>query len=125
MRPLTRVRRNGRSARAGEDAGDVKGQGAVGVDRLELAGAEVGDRFVADAAPVGALGEHGILEVAGRGEDAEVDDEGVAVRLGRLVFVVGVADGPAVGEEDEAAQVVECFAAVELSADPTPERLRR
>jgi len=37
--------------------------------------------------------------------------------LGGLVFMVGVADGAAVGEEDEAAQVVERFAAVELPAD--------
>ena len=40
------------------------------------------------------------------------------MRLRCLVFVVGVADGPAVGEEDEAAQVVERLAAVELPADP-------
>ena len=52
----------------------------------------------------------------------EVDDERVAVRLGRLVFVTGVADGPAVREEDETPEVVERFATVQLSADPTPER---
>jgi hypothetical protein len=33
-----------------------------------------------------------------------------------------IADGPAVGEEDEASEVVERFAAVQLSADPTAER---
>ena len=64
------------------------------------------DRRLADGAPVGALGVDGVLEVTGRRQDAEVDDEGMAVRLGRLVFVVGVADGPAVGEEDEAPQVI-------------------
>jgi hypothetical protein len=49
----------------------------------------VGDRF-----PAGGV-------TGGRG-DAQVDDEAVAVRLVGLVFVAGVADGPAVGEEDEA-----------------------
>ena len=49
---LTRVRGGWWSAGAFEDARDVEGQGAVGVDRFVLAGAEVGDRFVADGAPV-------------------------------------------------------------------------
>ena len=84
--------------------------------------AEVGDRFVADGAPVGAFGVHGVLEVAGGQEDAGVDDEGVAVRLRGLVFVVGVAGGSAVGEEDEAPQVVERLAAVELPPDSPAER---
>jgi hypothetical protein len=103
MRPLTRVRGGWLSAGALQDAWDVEGQGAVRVDRFELAGAEMSDRFVADGVPVGALSLDGVLEVSGGREDAGVDDERVAVRLGRLVFVVGVADGPAVGEEDEAA----------------------
>ena len=55
MRPLTRVRGGRWSPGALEDAGDVEGQGAVGVDRFELAGAEVADRFVADGVPVGLL----------------------------------------------------------------------
>jgi hypothetical protein len=103
MRLLTRVRGGWWSSGASEDAWDVEGQGAVGVDRFVLAGAEVRDRFVADGVPVGSLSVDGVLEVAGGREDAGVDDEGVAVRLGCLVFVVGVADGAAVGEEDEAA----------------------
>ena len=90
------------SAGAFEDGGDVEVQRAVGVDRFELGGAEVGDRFAADGVPVGALSVDRVVEVAGGREDAEVHDEGVAVRLGGLVFVAGVADGPAVGEEDEA-----------------------
>ena len=122
MRPLTRIRSGRWSAGALQDPWDVEGQGAVGVDRFVLAGAEVGDRFVADGVPVGSLSVDGVLEVAGGREDARVDDERVAVRLGRLVFVVGVADGSAVGEEDEAAQVVERFAAVELAADAPAER---
>ena len=64
-----------------------------------------------------------VLEVPGRREDAGVDDEAVAVRLGRLVVVAGVADFAAVGEEDEAAQVVERFAEVELAADAAAECL--
>src|SRR5450631_4316503 len=102
MHPLMRVRGGWLSARACENGGDVEVQRAVGVDRFELAGAEVGDRFAADRVPVGALSVDRVVEVAGGREDAEVDDEGVAVRLGGLVFVAGVADGPAVGEEDEA-----------------------
>src|SRR5450755_1336365 len=81
------------SAGASEHGGDVEGQRAVGVDRLELAGAEVGDHFAADGVPVGALSVDRVVEVAGGREDAEVHDEGVAVRLRRLVFVAGVADG--------------------------------
>ena len=80
------------------------------------------DRRLADGAPVGAFGVHGVLEVTGRRQDAEVDDEGVAVRLRGLVFVVGVADGSAVGEEDEAPQVIQRLAAVELPTDAAAER---
>jgi len=82
-----RVRGGWWSSGAFEDAWDVEREGAVGVDRFELGGAEVGDRFAADGVPVGALSVDRVLQVAGGREDAEVDDEGVAVRLGRLVFV--------------------------------------
>jgi len=44
------------------------------------------------------------------------------VRLRGLVFVVGVAGGSAVGEEDEAPQVVERLAAIELPPDSPAER---
>jgi hypothetical protein len=47
----------------------------------------------------------------------------VAVGLGGLVVVVGVADGAAVGEEDEPARVVEGLAPVELAADAPTEGL--
>jgi len=49
----------------------------------------VGDDFVTDRVPIGPLGVDGVLEVAGGGQDAGVDDEGVAVGLGGLVVVVG------------------------------------
>ena len=68
-----------------------------------MAGAEVADGVVADGVPVGALGVDRVLEVARGGKDAGVDDEAVAVRLGCLVVVAGVADFAAVGEKDEAA----------------------
>jgi hypothetical protein len=87
MHLLMRVSGGWWSARAFENGGDVEVQRAVGVDRLELAGAEVGDRFAADGVPVGALSVDRVFQVAGGREDAEVDDEGVAVRLGGLVFV--------------------------------------
>jgi hypothetical protein len=45
-------------------------------------------------------GVDGALDVAGGGQDAGVDDEGVAVGLGGLVVMVGVADGGAAGEEE-------------------------
>ena len=83
----------------------------------------MGYGFVADRAPIGPLGVDGVLEVAGGGQDAGVDDEGVAVGRGRLVVVVGVADSAAVCEEDEAAQVVEGFATVQLAPDPPAESL--
>ncbi len=70
---------------------------------------------------VGPLGVDGVLEVAGGGQDAGVDDEGVAVGLGGLVVVVGVADGAPVGVEDEPAEVVGGFAEVELAADAAAE----
>jgi len=122
MHPLTRIRAKKRPSRPFEDAGDVECQRAVGVDRLELGGAEVGDGVGADGVAVGALGVDCVLEVAGGREDARVDDERVAVGLSTLVVVVGVADGAAVGEEDAAAQVVERLAAVELTTDPPPKR---
>jgi hypothetical protein len=59
-----RVRGGWWSARALENGGDVEVQRAVGVDRLELAGAEVGDRFAADDVPVGALSVDRIVQVA-------------------------------------------------------------
>jgi hypothetical protein len=48
-------------------------------------GAEVADRFVADGVSVGALGVDRVFEVPGGGQNAGVDDEAVAVGLGRLV----------------------------------------
>ncbi len=98
-----------------------KVHGSVGVDGLEAGGAEAGDDFVADWVAVGSLGVDGVLEVAGGGQDAGVDGEGVAEGLGGLVVVVGVADGAPVGEEDEPPQVVGGFAKVELAADPSAE----
>jgi hypothetical protein len=66
----------------------------------------VGDDFVTDRVPIGPLGVYRVLKVASGGQDAGVDDEGVAVGLHGLVVVVGETDGASVGEEDEAAQVV-------------------
>ena len=87
------------SAATVEDAGDVEAECAVGVDGLEVGGAEVGDGVGADLVTVGPVGVDGVLQEAGGGQDAGVDDQGVAVGLGGLVVVVGVADGTAVGEE--------------------------
>ena len=42
----------------------------------------------------------GVLEVAGGGQDAGVDDEGVAVRLQGLVLQLPVADFAAFGVEE-------------------------
>jgi hypothetical protein len=71
-----------------QHVGDVEVQRAVGIDRFVVPGAEVADRVVADGVPGGALGVDRVLEVAGGGEDAGVDDEAVAVRLRRLVVVL-------------------------------------
>ncbi len=49
----------------------------LGVDGFEVGRAEQLDGRVAGAAAAG----DGVLEVAGGGQDAGVDDEGVAVRL--------------------------------------------
>ncbi len=65
----------------------VQGQGAVGVDRFELARTEVGDRLVADGVSR-LVKRRRRLEVARGGGDAGVDDEGVAVCLGRLVVLI-------------------------------------
>jgi hypothetical protein len=104
-------------------SGDVEDQRAVRVDRLEVGGAQMGDGVVADLMPVGPLGVDDVLEVAGGRQDAGVDHEGVAEGLGGLVVVVGVADGAAVGEEDEPAQFVGGLAPVELTADSPAEGL--
>lgn len=81
----------------------------------------MGDGLVADLVALGPASVDGVLEVSGGGQDAGVDDDGVAVGLGGLIVVVGVANGAAVGEEDEPAQVVEGFAPVELAADTSTE----
>jgi hypothetical protein len=83
----------------------------------------VGDGLGADRMSLGPLDVDGVLEVAGRGEDAGVDDEGEAVGLSGLVVVVAVADGTPVSEVDEPAQVVEGLAPIELTADPSSEGL--
>lgn len=67
----------------------------------------MGDSLVADRVTLGPLGVDCVLKIAGRGQDAGVDNEGVAMGLGGMVVMVGVADGPPVCEEDEPAQVVE------------------
>ena len=106
-----------------EDGGDVEVEGAVGVDRLEVGGAEVGDRLVADLVSLSPAGVDSVLQISRRGQDAGVDNQGVAVGLGGLVVVMGVADGAAVGEEDKPAKVVEGLAPVELAADAPAEGL--
>ena len=98
----------------GEDGGDVDGVGAVGVDVGVSGGAGVGEDGVVD----GGSFVDGVLEVGGCPQHAGVDDEGVAVRLGGLVVVLTVTYFAGVGEGDEAAQVVECFAPVELALHP-------
>jgi len=77
-----------------EDAGDVAYRRSVGVDAFEVGEAEVGLGLVADLAPVGVLGVDGVLQVTGGGQDAGVDDEGVAVGLGGLVVVLGDRTAP-------------------------------
>ncbi len=99
--PLERMWCSERAAGPLEDAGDVEDESPVGVDRLQVGEAHVGFRLVADRAAVGFLGVDSILQISGGREHAGVDDEGVAMRLGGLVVMVGVADGAAVGEEDE------------------------
>ncbi len=79
--------------------------------------------LVADLMPVGLLGVDGVLQVAGGGQNAGVDDQGAAMGLGGLVVVVRGANCAPVGEEDEAAEVVGRLAPVELAADPTTEGL--
>jgi hypothetical protein len=83
-----------------EDAGDVEDHRPVGVDGFEVGEAQVGLGLVGDIMPVGLLGVDGVLQVAGGGQDAGVDDEGVAVGLGGLVVVVGGPDSAPVGKED-------------------------
>ena len=97
--------------RAGEDSGD----------RFTVGGAEVGDRLRGDFVAVGFVGVDGVLEVVGGGQVA-ANDQGVAVGLGCLIFVVVGSDLAAVGVEDESAQDVEGFATVELAADAAAER---
>ena len=79
-------RRRGRRL---EDAGDIEGQRAVRVDRLEMRWAQVGAGLVADLMAASPLGVDGVLKVAGGGEHARVHDEGVAMGLGGLVVVMG------------------------------------
>jgi hypothetical protein len=45
---LTRVKRGGADAGSFEDGGDIETEGPVGVDGLEVGGAEMGERLVAD-----------------------------------------------------------------------------
>jgi hypothetical protein len=54
----------------------------------------VADHFVADGTPIDSLGGDRVFGVAGGRENAGVNDEGVAVGLGGLVVVAGVADVP-------------------------------
>ena len=91
--PGGRRARSGRPARRTrepvEDTGDVDDHRPVGVDGLEVGEAQVGLGLVGDLTPLGLLGVDGVLQVAGGGQDAGVDDEGVAVSLGGLVVMVG------------------------------------
>ena len=110
-----------RPARPFRDTGDVEAERAIGVDRLEMGGAEVGDGRGAQVVALGLVGVDGVLEVARRGKDAGIDDQRVAVGLGGLVVVMGVADCAAVGEEDKPAKVVQGLAPVELAANTPAE----
>ena len=73
---------DGSAAGAVEDLRDIEGEGAVGVDRLEACRAEMGDGLLADVVPVGAVSFDRVVQVPSGGQDARVDDEGMAVRLG-------------------------------------------
>ncbi len=88
-----------------------------------LRGCQVRGRFVGDGVAVGAKRVERVAEVGRGPQHGGVGDQGQAERLVDLVVEVAAPDVPLVGEEEVAAQRVQAFALVQLSADPAPEFL--
>src|SRR5260370_29938275 len=89
-----------------EDARHVDVVGPVGIYRLEVARAEMGDGLLADFMALGCVGVDGVLQVPGGGQHASVGDQRQAVGLHRLVLVAAVSLLSRVGEGDEAAEIL-------------------